>query len=134
MGVSLDGAPDDGKRAKRHRFDLGHVGVVARVVILNDPNPAVPVRVMQGRDDKVDKVDKDADEEGLVPHAAWHDGVLCAEPLPSAKDGQETASDDDHGDHRWVLPAVLSAIHKGRRTEQEGKGRAEEDQPDSVDD
>lgn len=116
MGVSLNGASDDSKRAKRHCFDLGHVGVIARVVILNDPDPAVPVRVMQGRDDKVDKVDKDADEKGLVPHAARHDGVLCAEPFPSAKGGEEAASDDDHGDHGWVLPAIISTVDQGRGT------------------
>jgi hypothetical protein len=81
------------------------------------PNPAVPVRVMQGGDDEVDKVDKDADEKGLVPHAAWHDGVLCAEPFPSAKDGEEATSDDDHGDHRWVVPAIVSAIDQSRGTE-----------------
>jgi len=109
MSETLDRSANDGKRAKSDGLDLRHIGVVSCIVCLNHPDPAIPVRIVKGTDDKVEKVDEHADGKGAVQHESGHDRVCGEFPFPDAECEEENGTDDDHGDHRGILPSVLCA-------------------------
>jgi hypothetical protein len=88
---------------------------------------------LQVERDEIGKSDDTGGQDGKVlQESVGHNGVFGKLGFVETKDGEETSSDDLHGDHRRVAPTSLGQVGERKGQEDQSQRGGDEEETDDV--